>query len=170
MFPEQWSHVLTASVTPVVIISACALLCLAFYNRLAAIISRLRAVQRERLEFQERLDSITPAQIERNVALRDETILENLAEQTVRIRRRAKLIRATLLCLLSAILALVLSSLLNGLTIVWPAATFAAAGMFIAGMLLLFGGISCALLEMIIALEPAELETEVIAELTGANH
>ena len=170
MFPNEWSHVLTASVTPVVIISACALLCLAFYNRLAAIISRLRAVQRERLEFQERLESITPSEIQRNRAMRDETILENLAEQTVRIRRRAKMIRATLLCLLSAILALVLSSLLNGLTIVWPSATFAAAGMFVTGMLLLFSGITAALIEMIIALEPVQLETEVIAELTGANH
>jgi len=44
--PEDWSRILSASVAPVVIISACGLLCLAFYNRLASVVSRLRAFQR----------------------------------------------------------------------------------------------------------------------------
>ena len=60
MFAEQWTKVLGASVTPVVVISATALLCLAFYNRLAAIVGRLRSVQRERLEQQERLATMSP--------------------------------------------------------------------------------------------------------------
>src|SRR5690348_4788291 len=108
MFQDQWSRVLAASVAPIVIISACALLCLAFYNRLAAIITRLRAVQRERLEIQERLDSMTPADVDHCAGLRHTTILESLAEQTAEIQRRARLIRATLLCLLFAILCLIL--------------------------------------------------------------
>jgi hypothetical protein len=167
MFQEEWSRVLAASVAPVVIISACALLCLAFYNRLAAIITRLRAVQRERLEIQERLSSMSQRDVEHLAALRQTTILESLAEQSVEIQKRAKLIRATLLCLLLAILTLIISSLLNGLTIVWPGGAYASAVAFITGMLLLFAGITCAVKEMLTALDPAHLELTVVAELTG---
>jgi len=167
MYSEQWSRVLAASVAPVVIISASALLCLTFYNRLAMMIARLRAVHRERLEIQERLDTITPGEIGRGSALRHQCILESLSEQSARIVRRAKLIRGTLLCLLGAIMCLVVSSLLNGLTIVWTDATLAAAFMFVVGMVLLFAAVSCAMMEMMVALEPAQLETEVVGELTG---
>ena len=55
MRTEDWSRILSASVAPAVIISACGLLCLAFYNRLAFVVSRLRAFHRERLAEQERL-------------------------------------------------------------------------------------------------------------------
>ncbi|HEY8748394.1 MAG TPA: DUF2721 domain-containing protein [Tepidisphaeraceae bacterium] len=167
MFHDQWSRVLAATIAPVVIISACALLCLAFYNRLAAIIARLRAVQRERLVLQERFNSMTSTEIERCTGLHHTTMLESLAEQTAGIERRAKLIQATLLCLLSAILALVLCSLLNGFTIVWPGGAYAAAMMFFVGMLLLFSAITCAFREMLAALEPAQLETQIVGELTG---
>src|SRR5579871_6176659 len=167
MFQYQWARVLTASVGPVVIISACSLLCLAFYNRLAAIIARLRAVQRERLEVQDRLNSMSDGEIGRSQGLRHTTILESLAEQTAEITRRARLVRATLLCLLCAILVLVASSLLNGLTIVWPGGAYASALMFVTGMLLLFGGVACAIREMLAALDPAQLELTVVGELTG---
>src|SRR5271167_2851098 len=101
MVAEQWSRVVSASVAPVVIISASSLLCLAFYNRLAAIVTRLRSVQRERLELNDRLDRLSPADIEHHSAMRHTCILESLAEQTIRIRRRARLIRATLMSLLA---------------------------------------------------------------------
>ena len=55
MVIEQWLHVVAASVVPVVVISACGLLCLAFYNRLAAVVTRLRAFHREQLERASRL-------------------------------------------------------------------------------------------------------------------
>ena len=56
MPPFDWAKIINASVVPVVIISACGLLCLAFYNRLAAIVSRLRGFQRERLHEQQLLN------------------------------------------------------------------------------------------------------------------
>jgi Protein of unknown function (DUF2721) len=52
-FPE-WPSVISVSVVPVVIISACGLLSLAFYGRLAALVSRLRSFQRETLREQEK--------------------------------------------------------------------------------------------------------------------
>jgi hypothetical protein len=167
MVYEQWSHVVSASVAPVVIISASSLLCLAFYNRLAAIVTRLRAVQRERLELHDRLDRISPSEIERSAGLRHTCILESLSEQTVRILRRAKLIRATLLFLLATIAVLVVSSLLSGLTVIWPTLMPAAAASFAAGMGLLLGAVWCAAAELVAALHPAELETEVVEELAG---
>jgi len=40
MNPENWTRLIAASVVPIVVISAAGLLCLAFYNRLAAIVTR----------------------------------------------------------------------------------------------------------------------------------
>src|SRR5437762_11515453 len=51
----DWSKVISAGVGPIIVISACGLLCLAFYNRLAAVVTRLRAFDRERLHEQEAL-------------------------------------------------------------------------------------------------------------------
>src|SRR4051812_33787524 len=98
---DEWPRIVTASVAPVVVISACALLSLAFYNRLAAIISRLRAFQRERLHEQEQIQRLTRQTPEDESTLRGRRrFAQNLQEQTARTLRRAKLIRLTLLCLL----------------------------------------------------------------------
>ena len=167
MFADQWSRIVTASVAPVVIISASALLSLAFYNRLAAIVSRLRAVQRERLEVHARLNTMLPADVQRGSVMLQTCIMESLAEQTERIWRRARLIRATLLNLMGAIAAMVASSLLNGLTILWPRAAVGAAILFIGGMLLLMAAVACAAAELFIALDPVELEADVVSELIG---
>jgi Protein of unknown function (DUF2721) len=167
MFTEQWSRVVSASVAPAVIISATALLCLAFYNRLATIVARLRAVQRERMQEQEHLETMSLLETERCSALRRCCMLESLAEQTARIRRRAHLVRATLMCFLGAIACLVVSSLLNGLTTIWPDMMFGTALLFLLGMTLLLAGVFCAMGELLVALNPAELETDVISELTG---
>ena len=167
MFAEQWARVLSASVTPVVVISATALLCLAFYNRLAAIVGRLRSVQRERLEVQERIATMSTTDIERFSALRESCILESLGEQTIRIKRRARFIRTTLLCFLTTIALLVLSSLMNGLTVIWSSAVVGAAVLFIVAMSLLLVGVGFAIAEMLVALHPAELESDVVSGLTG---
>src|SRR6476620_4889188 len=49
----DWSKVIAAGVGPIIVISACGLLCLAFYNRLAAVVTRLRSFHREQLQEQE---------------------------------------------------------------------------------------------------------------------
>jgi hypothetical protein len=173
MFTDQWARMVAASVAPVVIISASALLCLAFYNRLAAIVSRLRAVQRERLEFHDQMNAMSAENMLRCGISRETCIMESLAEQTTRIRR-ARLVRSTLLSLLGTIACLVVSSLMNGLTILWPLAAMGAALMFIGGMFLLLAAVACAAAELMIALDPAELDADVVSELigfpTGAQH
>src|SRR5436309_1492183 len=113
MSSADWLKIISVSVVPVVIISACGLLCLAFYNRLAAIVSRLRTFQRERLHEQERVDQRggEPSDVSR-------AFLDLLEEQTLRVTRRARLIRLTLLFLLLAISMLIGCSLMLGLSVV----------------------------------------------------
>src|SRR5215212_1794493 len=131
MPPQDWPRVVSASVVPVVIISACGLLCLAFYNRLSSLVSRLRAFHRERLAEQERLDQRRDG----GAGAGSRTLLlEVLEEQTVHLLRRARLVRATLACLLSTIACLTACSLLSGLSVLWAPAAPGAVALFILGM------------------------------------
>jgi hypothetical protein len=168
MFVETWSKLVSASVAPVVVISASGLLCLAFYNRLAAIVTRLRMVQRERIQETIALR----AAIERRDALaarRHRRMLNNLKHQTAGIIGRAHLIRLTLLGLLGTVVLLILSSIFNGLALLWSPLAFAAATFDVAGMLSLLCGVICAMLELKKALDVVELESKVVSELTDPN-
>jgi uncharacterized membrane protein HdeD (DUF308 family) len=89
-----------------------------------------------------------------------------LEEQTRRVTRRARLIRATLLCLLATIGCLTLCSLMTGVSVLWPPAIYVAVGLFVVGLGLLLSGVVLAMLEMSRALDPVELETEFVTRLT----
>lgn len=164
--PQDWSRVIAASVVPVVIISACGLLCLAFYNRLAAVVSRLRAFQRERLAEHQHLARLRttgdpdPLGIDRR-----ERLLDMLEAQTAGVTGRARLIRAALLCLLATIGMLTVCSLLAGVSAVWPPAIYASVACFAAGMCLLLAGVGFAAAEMWRALDPVELESAFVTRL-----
>jgi Flp pilus assembly protein TadB len=163
MTPEDYIKIISVSVVPVVIISACGLLCLAFYNRLASIVSRLRNFQRERLHEQESyLSKIRQAPVDPGEADRHQRFLDVLATQTNKVGRRARLIRLALLCLLATIASLVLCSLLAGLGVVLPEFDIVAAVLFFMGMLLLFIGVILAMTEMLSSLEMIELESRFV--------
>ena len=49
MFTLDWMKIVPASVVPVVGLSACGLLALAFYNRMAAIVARLIRISHKNL-------------------------------------------------------------------------------------------------------------------------
>jgi hypothetical protein len=173
---QEWVKVMSVAVVPVVIISASALMCLALYNRLASVVSRLRAFQRERLAAQENIarhanQSASEANggefAEPNAHERRHREIETLLrEQTDRVIRRARLLRATLLFLLSAIGSLVACSILIGVSVFWSAAIYFAVALFFVGMSLLLAGVFCAIGEMRRALDPVELEMEVVARLS----
>src|SRR5881392_3260320 len=105
----DWLKVITAGVGPIIVISACGLLCLAFYNRLAAVVTRLRAFDRERLHEQEALAremrSPTPDEF---AQVRHRELIGMLEVQTRHVIRRAHFIRRTLGCLLMTIICLAL--------------------------------------------------------------
>jgi hypothetical protein len=52
---KELTGIISAGVGPIIVISAWGLLCLAFYNRLAAVVTRLRSLHREQLHEQEAL-------------------------------------------------------------------------------------------------------------------
>jgi len=160
------SRIISAGVGPIIVISACGLLCLAFYNRLAAVVTRLRGFHRERLAEQEALRLTRQGEDADEVAaVRHQEMLGMLEIQTQRVTRRAKLIRSTLTFLLLTIICLALCSLALGLSILAPSLLYAAAGLFIAGLILLVAGVSFAVIEMRSALDPIELESRFVQEI-----
>jgi len=153
-FPE-WTSIISLSVLPVVIISACGLLSLAFYGRLAAVVSRLRGFQREILVEQEKF--------ERTGSVEHARLLEVLRTQTEQVKRRARLIRLTLMFFLSAVGFLIICSLTLAFTWYARGAALVAAVFFVLGLLSMFGGITAALMELRGALEPVELEARFVS-------
>lgn len=148
-FPE-WPNIISVSVVPVVIISACGLLSLAFYGRLAALVARLRTFQREMLRAQERWAK---------EGLEDhQLLLEVLRKQTLRVTARARLIRLALLFFLSAVLLLIVCSLTLVLSWFFHPMTVVAAAFFVLGLLSMLGGVISAILELHQSLEQVEFE------------
>lgn len=145
-------------VAPVVMVSACGLLCLALYNRLTAIVVRLRTITKEEVDTLTRLSLAghQPGKISPEQRLR--TRIVTLDEQVDHVMRRARLIRRALVCLLVAILCMLLCSLALGLSL-W-AAWFAkiALALFFTGVLVLVAAVGFALAELRIALVPVALE------------
>jgi Protein of unknown function (DUF2721) len=152
-------RIISSAVVPVVIISACGLLALAFYNRLAAIVSRLRGFQRERLQHHEHMAAGRTS--------RGHKLLDHLELQTARVKRRANLIRFTLLFLLLTIGLLISCCLMLGLSVLVPQATYVAIVLFILGLLSMLSSTVAAALELKDALEPVELESRFV---TGILH
>ena len=157
MQTSDLSHLISSAVVPVVFISACALLALAFYNRMAAIVSRLRAFQRERLVERERL--------EKSASHHGGSLLEHLELQTARVRRRAKLIRLTLLFLLLTIGLLIGCCLMLGFSVLVPQAIYVAIVLFILGLFSMLCNTIAAALELKGALEPVELESKFVTDV-----
>ncbi|MGE5611385.1 MAG: DUF2721 domain-containing protein [Bacillota bacterium] len=163
---QDWSKIISAGVGPIIVISACGLLCLAFYNRLAAVVTRLRAFQRERLHEQEALARQRGSEQPDAVAtVKHQELLGALQVQTQHVIHRARMIRRTLFCLLLTIACLSLCSMAVGLSIMWPSLIYVAAPLFIVGLGLLLIGVIFAMVEMKYALDPVELESQFVTEM-----
>src|SRR3954463_2257703 len=93
--PTDLSRVVTAGVGPIIVISACGLLCSTFYNRMTNVITRLRAFQRERLAEQALLDQ----EKDDDRRARRQELLAVLSSQTDLLVRRVHYVRRTLYCL-----------------------------------------------------------------------
>ena len=155
MSVPEWPSVISMSVVPVVIISACGLLSLAFYGRLAAVVSRLRGFQREILVEQDRF--------ERSGDVEQARLIGVLRTQTRQVTRRARLIRTALSFFLLAVALLVLCSLTLVASWFLREAAFAAAVFFVLGLLSMLAGVVAAMLELRGALQPVELEARFVS-------
>ena len=166
---EDLSKIISAGTGPIIVISACGLLCLAYYNRLSGLVARLRLFHRERLKEQEELGrQRASAQPDPAALTMHEEMLQTLELQTTGIMHRARLIRRSLSCFLLTIACLSVCSLLLGISVLWPGLIIPSALLFILGMVLLVIGVIIALRELSHALQPVELESRIIAEIASA--
>jgi len=159
------SSFIPSAVVPVVIISACGLLCLTFYNRLAFIVTRLRALQRERLgEYKDlfRLEQSHKSKLARQEA---EHFLSFLEHQTVDVLKRALYLRNCLFCLILSIFSLVITSHAIGLSLIYPSIEVAVLFFFVLGLFLMLSGLYFALREIILALRPIQMESDFVQHL-----
>ncbi|MGE3799241.1 MAG: DUF2721 domain-containing protein [Thermomicrobiales bacterium] len=168
LFAFHPAEYMSAAVVPVVMISACGLLSLALYNRLAVIVARLRGLFRE-LAQEDALLGGEPddAPLQRFV----ERLMER---ETGHVLRRARLVRGALVCLIACVLSMTLCSLTAGIASMWPAAAYLGLGLFVLGQVFLTVGLCLALRELWLALLPVEIESravEVIRErLLASRH
>jgi len=160
-----WGEIIAAAVVPVVIISACGLLCLAFYNRLAVVVTRLRSLQRERLSEYKELFRLEENKEKQLLKQESEQFLHFLEEQTVDVLKRARYLRNCLFCLIACIISLVLTSLLIGVSLFYPALDFVVLFFFILGLFLLLYGLIFAVMEIKISLDPVKMETGFVQRL-----
>ena len=100
--PNHTEHLIALILAPVVLISACGLLCLTFYNRMAVLTARIRSFNAERFELLEKIHQEPPTlPPETKPLLPLRARLRGLEGQTDAILYRARLIRRTLVCLVS---------------------------------------------------------------------
>ncbi|HSX13301.1 MAG TPA: DUF2721 domain-containing protein [Chlamydiales bacterium] len=159
----NWSQVISLAVAPVVIISACGLLCLTFYNRLAFVVGRLRNLQRERLlEYKELFKLEKSSEKARSI----NHLLKGLKEQTAQVMKRAALLRKCLFFQLGTIGSLVLCCLTIGFNLYYPFFEFAVLFFFGSGLLLLLCSLMFAFIELGRSLFPVKLESDFIEDLT----
>jgi hypothetical protein len=152
-------------VAPVVMISANGLLCLAFYNRLSALASRSRTMNKERFDLVAQLSALQvkgaeglgPEHLELRIATLDE-----LGHQ---LYDRARWIRCTLLSLLISVLSMLACSLCLGLATLVEAMALIAPWLFVAGIVSMMVGILAAIEELRRTLQPLWFEHEQIDDL-----
>lgn len=163
--PELWGKVIAASVVPVVMITACGHLCNAFYNRLTAITSRLRALSLEALKDQEAQLGKARTDTQRIPRDRARVRVEARQRQADELLGRARLLRSAVACDLVAIGLMLLCSLTVGVGVFAPAALYVAAALFIAGIACVIAAVGFAIGELRHALGPIEMEHDLVVKL-----
>lgn len=142
-------------------ISACGLLCLALYNRMSSIVTRLRQFHHERLAIY--TDFPDRAEAERDALnLR----FKGLEHQAHHMLDRGRMMRNSLICMVSCVLSMAVCSLLIGLSLMVEDLYAFAVAMFVLGLLLMSAGAVLALLELRVSLQQVEYEHDHIIALT----
>ena len=153
------SHLLSVSVTPVVLVSACGLVTLSLYNRLGIILARIRAFHQQKIELLENLH-----QHEVN---EQQLLLDMLNSQIVGLTVKARAIQKGLYCMLAAIVVFLLCSLFSGASVLHEWIGMVALGMGFLGISLFLVGLGWAIRELTLSLTPLEEETAYLEVLTA---
>lgn len=165
--PELWGQVVSAAVVPVVMISACGLLTSSFYNRLTAILTRLRFLAREALDDLDHLASRkTTGETQRHERRsRARRTVAHRREQADQLLQRAGLMRRAIFCMLSAVFSLVLCSLSIGAGVFARPSLYFAAAFFVLGMASIVSAVLYAMSELRVSLAAIRQEHDLIDEL-----
>ena len=144
---------------PVVMISANGLICLALYNRLAAITSRLRRYYRERFDVDMRLAADPgPGAHSVGVESRLRDRLTTIDQQCLLVLGRARQIRNALILLLASVVGMLFIMLLIGLTYELPFLAPLAVVTFVGSVIVMMCGVSLAIGELVMYLDPLHSE------------
>jgi hypothetical protein len=160
MFPAL--ETIQSFVAPVVVISANGLLCLAFYNRLASVISRLRTINKERFDLHARLSAMPANDSDSPQAgyLRHRVeILDELGHQ---LFERVRVIRDSLVFLLVAVLCMLGCSLALGLAPGFPQMGSVALVLFVTGVAIMILGVARAIQELRMTLSTLVFEHDML--------
>ena len=128
------------------LISACGLVTLALYNRLGAILARIRSFHQQKIGLLEH-------DFEGNALL-----LEMLDSQIKKVTGKAKMIQKSLFCLLAAMTGFLLCSVFAGATVLNVWFGIAAVGTYVLGITFFLSGIGLAMRELSLSLVPLEEE------------
>lgn len=155
-------EIIQTFVSPAVMVSANGLLCLGFYNRLAAVVNRGRTINKERVDLLTHLSSLSAADKGRPQAMHMRRRTEMLDRVGTQLLHRAQWVRRVLYCLLAAVLCMLACSLTLGLVAVTGSFATIALGFFVTGTLSMMAGGTMAMWELHLSLEPLMFETECI--------
>jgi hypothetical protein len=153
------SHLLSVSVTPVVLISACGLVTLALYNRLGTILARIRAFHQQKIELLKNFHE--------HEVVEQQMLMDMLDSQIVGITMKARVIQKGLYCLLAAIAAFLLCCLCVGVTELHEWVGLVALAMFFLGLSLFLVGLGWAMWELKLSLSPLEEESTYLKTLAA---
>lgn len=154
------AQLLSSSFTPVVLISACGLITPSLYSRLGELSSRIRLVHHQKIELLKNLHE--------HEFHEQQMLIEMLDSQSDQITDKARMIKKSLNCLLTAIACFLSCSVCAGAEELNEWMGTAALGMAIAGVSLFIIGLAWAMRELGLSLEPLEAEKrhlKIVTEL-----
>lgn len=143
-------RLLQAFLSPAIFVSAAALLLLSLNARLMGIVARLRQFHREQ-----------------QVALRESRTDEAaaLGQQIASVEERAEKVRRAFLCTLMSLGGTILTCLLLGLGLYWPAAQLVAIGLFVLAVVAMLAGVLFYIAEITVALSSVQEEARLLARI-----
>lgn len=143
-------RLLQAFLSPAIFVSASALLLLSLNARLMGIVARLRQFHREQQQaVRDRRDQEAAA----------------LAQQIASVEERAEKIRRAFLCTLLSLGGTILTCLLLGLGLYWPAAQLVAIAVFVTGVVALLVAVLFYISEIAVALSSVREEARLLAHI-----
>jgi hypothetical protein len=153
------AQLLSSSFTPIVLISACGLITPSLYSRLGDLLSRIRLVHHQKIDLLKNLHEHEFSE--------QQMLMDMLDSQSEQITEKARIVKNSLNCLLTAIAAFLFCSVFAGAEELNEWFGAAALGMGILGIFLFVVGLACAMWELSHSLEPLEAEKEHLKVVTA---